>query len=236
MMRMVKMELVVFGQYLKQLLFTMAFTVTCVAVGVGSISIIPSTAFVVMIFSFSMAGAVYDEQNAWGAYRMAMPLSRRDVVFGRYAFNLFTALGVSLIAAVITAVLVALGTMLPVQGFVADLLVWNEDTTASAIAGVVSCMCIGLALNSITLPVFFKFGHTKATQWLPFIMLLLSVLPFVVMGMIGGEPFALLEQALNTAQATGGMGMIGFGALVVALVVYGVSACVSIKFYEARSL
>ena len=66
MARMIKMEAVVFARYFKQLAFTMAFTMACVAIGMGTISAIPSIAFVMMMFSASVSGSAYDEQNDWG--------------------------------------------------------------------------------------------------------------------------------------------------------------------------
>ena len=236
MKRMLKMELVVFGQYLKQLMFTMAFMGICVAVGMGTIAGVPSIAFIMMMFGLSMSGAAYDEQNSWGTYRMTMPLSRREVVLGRYAFNLCAALCAAAAASVVVAALVALGSVFPISGFAADLLAWNEETMVSAVAGMVSCGCIGLALSSISIPVYFKLGQTRATQWLPFIMMLLSVLPFVAIAVVGGEPLAILERAMGTVESAGGFGAIGAVALGVALGSYCLSAFVSIKLYEARHL
>ena len=93
-----------------------------------------------------------------------------------------------------------------------------------------------MALNSISLPVYFKLGQTKATQWLPFIMMLLSVLPFVALAVVGGEPLAILERAMGAVESAGGFGAIGAVAAGVALGSYCLSAFVSIKLYEARDL
>ena len=41
MARMIKMEAVVFARYFKQLALTMAFTMACVAIGMGTISADP---------------------------------------------------------------------------------------------------------------------------------------------------------------------------------------------------
>ncbi len=236
MARMIKMEAVVFARYFKQLAFTMAFTMACVAIGMGTISAIPSIAFVMMMFSASVSGSAYDEQNDWGAYRLVLPVSRRDVVLGRYAFNLLAALTASALAALLVGIFVLAGRLLPLTGFAADLLAWNEEVSMAAVAGMVSCACIALAMSSVTLPAYFKLGQTKATQWLPFIMLLLSVAPFVAIGFIGGEALEMLESAMEASRATGGFGPVGLGALAVALAAYALSACVSVRLYEGRDL
>lgn len=236
MARMIKMEAVVFARYFKQLAFTMAFTMACVAIGMGTISAIPSIAFVMMMFSASVSGSAYDEQNDWGAYRLVLPVSRRDVVLGRCAFNLLAALTASALAALLVGIFVLAGRLLPLTGFAADLLAWNEEVSMAAVAGMVSCACIALAMSSVTLPAYFKLGQTKATQWLPFIMLLLGVAPFVAIGFIGGEALEMLESAMEASRATGGFGLVGLGALAVALAAYALSACVSVRLYEGRDL
>ena len=150
-----------------------------------------------MMFSASVSGSAYDEQNDWGAYRLVLPVSRRDVVLGRYAFNLLAALTASALAALLVGIFVLAGRLLPLTGFAADLLAWNEEVSMAAVAGMVSCACIALVISSVTLPAYFKLGQTKATQWLPFIMLLLSVAPFVAIGFIGGEALEMLESAME---------------------------------------
>ncbi len=82
MFRMMRMEWVVFAQYLKQMLFTMLITMACLAAGMGSLAPLPSIAFAMVMFNMSTSGSAYDEQNDWGAYRLITPISRRDVVLG----------------------------------------------------------------------------------------------------------------------------------------------------------
>ena len=236
MLCMMKMEFTVFARYLKQMVFTLTFTMACVAAGMGTISVLPSIAFIMMMFSMSMSGAVHDEQNDWGAYRLVLPLSRRDVVLGRYAFNLLVSLCAAAGASVLVAALVLLGRALPVTGFAASLLAWNDEAMMAAVAGTVVCVFLGLVSSSVTLPAFFKLGQTKATQWLPFIMMLLSVAPFMVIAVVGGEVLATVEQMIQRLIETGGMGVLGVVAVVAALGVYAASACISIRLYEARDL
>lgn len=88
MMRMFKMELAVFGQYLRQLAFSILFMAVCFTVGVGSTCMLPGIIFMMGMFSLSNSASHYDEQNDWAAFRLTMPVSRRDVVLGRYLFVL----------------------------------------------------------------------------------------------------------------------------------------------------
>lgn len=109
MMRMLKMELVVFGQYLKQLSLSILFMAICFAAGMGSTSALPGIIFMMGIFSLSNSASNYDEHNDWAAYRLTMPVSRREVVLGRYLFVLVGALSLSLLVGVAILVLSMLG-------------------------------------------------------------------------------------------------------------------------------
>lgn len=236
MLRMMKMEFVVLKKYLKQIAFTMAFVVICFVAGMESLVSVPGMAFLMVMFSVSTSVSAYDEQNSWGMFRLVMPLSRRDVVFGRYAFNLLLACVAGLVAAALVAGFLALGAAVELPDFLADLAVWDAQQLEATLAASISCACIGLCLCSVTLPAYFKFGQTKATQYLPFIMLFLSVAPFLALGAIGGPLLDQVKDAIELTATTGGLGMVAFAALGISLAVYAASACIAVRLYAARDL
>lgn len=236
MLRMMKMEFVVLRKYLKQIAFTMAFVVICFVAGMESLVSVPGMAFLMVMFSVSTSVSAYDEQNSWGMFRLVMPLSRRDVVFGRYAFNLLLACVAGLVATALVAGFLALGAAVELPDFLADLAVWDAQQLEATLAASISCACIGLCLCSVTLPAYFKFGQTKATQYLPFIMLFLSVAPFLALGAIGGPLLDQVKDAIELTATTGGLGMVAFAALGISLAVYAASACIAVRLYAARDL
>lgn len=236
MLRMMKMEFVVLRKYLKQIAFTMAFVVICFVAGMESLVSVPGMAFLMVMFSVSTSASAYDEQNSWGMFRLVMPLSRRDVVFGRYAFNLLLACVAGLVATALVAGFLALGAAVELPDFLADLAVWDAQQLEATLAASISCACIGLCLCSVTLPAYFKFGQTKATQYLPFIMLFLSVAPFLALGAIGGPLLDQVKDAIELTATTGGLGMVAFAALGISLAVYAASACIAVRLYAARDL
>lgn len=236
MLRMMKMEFVVLRKYLKQIAFTMAFVVICFVAGMESLVSVPGVAFLMVMFSVSTSASAYDEQNSWGMFRLVMPLSRRDVVFGRYAFNLLLACVAGLVATALVAGFLALGAAVELPDFLADLAVWDAQQLEATLAASISCACIGLCLCSVTLPAYFKFGQTKATQYLPFIMLFLSVAPFLALGAIGGPLLDQVKDAIELTATTGGLGMVAFAALGISLAVYAASACIAVRLYAARDL
>ena len=236
MLRMMKMELAVLKKYLKQITFTMLIVIVCLVAGMGSLMSVPGVAFLTVTFSVSMSASAYDDQNGWGSYRLVMPVTRREVVQGRYALNLLLAIAAAAIAAVLMTAFIALGSAVELPEFLANLAVWDNQQLEVTLAASTSCACIGLCMCSVTLPAYFKFGMTKVTQYLPFIMIVLSVAPFLVLGVIGGPLLDQVKGAIELAETTGGLGLIAFAALAISLAVYAASSFIAVRLYSARDL
>lgn len=236
MLRMMKMELAVLKKYLKQITFTMLIVIVCLVAGMGSLMSVPGVAFLTVTFSVSMSASAYDDQNGWGSYRLVMPVTRREVVQGRYALNLLLAIAAAAVAAVLMTAFIALGSAVELPEFLANLAVWDNQQLEATLAASISCACIGLCICSVTLPAYFKFGMTKATQYLPFIMIFLSVAPFLVLGVIGGPLLDQVKGAIELAETTGGLGLIAFAALAISLAVYAASSFIAVRLYSARDL
>lgn len=236
MLRMMKMELAVLKKYLKQITFTMLIVIVCLVAGMGSLMSVPGVAFLTVTFSVSMSASAYDDQNGWGSYRLVMPVTRREVVQGRYALNLLLVIAAAAVAAVLMTAFIALGSAVELPEFLANLAVWDNQQLEATLAASTSCACIGLCMCSVTLPAYFKFGMTKATQYLPFIMIVLSVAPFLVLGVIGGPLLDQVKGAIELAETTGGLGLIAFAALAISLAVYAASSFIAVRLYSARDL
>ena len=236
MLRMMKMELAVLKKYLKQITFTMLIVIVCLVAGMGSLTSVPGVAFLMVTFSVSMSASGYDDQNGWGSYRLVMPVTRREVVQGRYALNLLLAIAAAAVAAVLMTAFIALGSAVELPEFLANLAVRDNQQLEATLAASISCACIGLCMCSVTLPAYFKFGMTKATQYLPFIMIFLSVAPFLVLGVIGGPLLDQVKGAIELAETTGGLGLIAFAALAISLAVYAASSFIAVRLYSARDL
>ena len=236
MRRMVKMELVVFGQYLKQLFFSILFMAVCFAAGTGSTSALPGIIFMMGIFSLSNSASNYDEHNGWAAFRLTMPVSRREVVLGRYLFVLAGALSESLLVAAAALVLSMLGQASMLPEVVARVVRLDADAMQVGLFTLAFCSAVGFVIASVSMPVFFKFGQTKATQWLPFIMMFLGVAPFMIVGFMGGEAMMAAQRALAFAETPEGLAAFAAGACAFGLVCYAVSCVISLRIYSARDL
>lgn len=236
MMRMLKMELTVFGQYLRQLALTTVIMAVCLTIGMGSTASLPGIIFMMEMFSLTTSASHYDEQNDWAAFRLTMPVSRRDIVTGRY---LFVFLG-SLVCAALTVfgalVFAGLASVDMLPEGVADVVRLDADAIRVGGFTLAVCSAMGMLTASVSMPMFFKFGQTKATQWLPFIMVLLGMAPFMVVGFMGEEALVAAQQALSFAETPEGLMSFAVGAVVFGVVCYVVSALVSLQVYKARDL
>ena len=76
---------------------------------VGAIAAI--TAMLPFMFLFSLAAT--DEQNGWERFRLTMPITRRQVVFGRYASLALLTVAAALFGLLLAAVIIGVATALP---------------------------------------------------------------------------------------------------------------------------
>ena len=235
MMRMVKMELVVFGQYLKQLSFSILFMAVCFAAGTGSTSALPGIIFMMGMFSLSNSASNYDERNDWAAFRLTMPVSRKEVVLGRYLFVLAGALSVSLLVGAAALVLSMLGQASMLPAVVARVVRLDADALRVGLFTLAFCSAMGFVIASVSMPVFFKFGQTKATQWLPFIMMFLGVAPLVIVGFMGEEAMMAHSRRWLFAETPEGLAAFAAGTCAFGLVCYAAS-CAPLRIYSARDL
>ncbi len=240
MMRMLKMEFTVFGQYLRQLSLTMVIMAVCITIGSGSAVSLPGIIFMMTMFSFTMSASHYDEQNNWAAFRLTMPLSRRDVVLGRYLFVFLGSCACAALAALGALALAGLASVDVLPAGVADMV--RLDAEGALIGGFTLAVCgaMGMLTASVSMPVFFKFGHTKATQWLPFIMIFLGMILFLTVGLMEGEAISTLQRALSFAETPEGLAeglpLFTMGASAFGVACYVASALVSLRVYRSREL
>ena len=183
-------------------------------------------------FMFLFSVSALDEQNGWERFRLALPLSRRQVVFGRYASVLLamagSIVGTLALAFAITAVaqLISGGdpsSPLACAGY--D----NNPPTAILACAVMAALVI-LVGCSVALPLIARFGVTKASRFIPLAVVL--VLAFGVG--FTGEYFTAVDffEVLESANAVAFMTV----ATVLVLAIYAISALFTVKLYEKREL
>jgi ABC-2 type transport system permease protein len=118
-----------------------------------------------------------DEQNGWQRFRLALPFSRKDVIFGRYLSCLIDD-GMAMAVSYLLGLLCIGGAALlkdagiDVLSEEAPVLADSLELFISALAGA----AITILMMAFVLPFVAKMGLTKATRLFPMVFVLLTML------------------------------------------------------------
>ncbi|WP_165053974.1 MULTISPECIES: ABC-2 transporter permease [unclassified Adlercreutzia] len=237
MKAMILSDLTTMRRILIQLLGIMAAVSLFLAVTVETLAATAACAAVMIPFMFMFNVAAYDEINKWESFRLAMPMSRRGVVAGRYAsLLLVTALSLGVSVACSFAVTGAAALLSGAMGQGApleSLLLENNPPEMIVAAGLMGTAAV-LVASAVTLPLIMRFGMSLATRLLPLAMLCgaggfcLAVDNGLLAGLL---PAGGLESLFN-----GGFAGLFAALVVVPLVLYAVSLVVSLRVYRSREL
>ena len=241
MKRAYLIELTVFRDYGKQLLalgFLVAVLVGCVLLTVPAAPAINTCMFFMM---GAMGAAAYDEQNDWGRFRLTLPLSRRDVVLGRYGAIVTLGLGGMAVGVLAALALGVVASAVELPGELSEALSLSGDTLSGMAFATTFCLLIGATVASVVTPIYFRLGQTKATQLLPTIIVMIFVLPVVFLGnsgLLDGAIPGLDQIAAFLAYIETPEGLVvGCAGMVAATaVILAASAALSLRLYETREL
>lgn len=231
-------ELTVLTGYIKQLLPIAAIVGIFIAIGTGNT--VALAGIFVSMFSMmgAMAASAYDDASNWGAYRLTFPLSRRDVVLGRY--TAVTAMGVLGIAAgvllqVLAAVVGGLG-ILPSD--ISSTLTLTEGDILASVFSIFCCLFMGMTAAAFAIPVYFKFGNTKATQFLPMMVMGGYCLIMIAMGNLSQhvDVGSVVAQVVTWIETPVGVAFCAFAFIALTVLVLSLSAAVSMGIYARRDL
>lgn len=234
-------EMTIFRDYAKQLIALGALVSLCIGVGMQTPLAMPATLTCMFFMMSAMGLAAYDQLNHWELFRLTLPLSRRDIVLGRYAA--IVTLGLIGMAVGFAGALVSMACIgaMGIGGEVGDAFAFEPGMLS--VMAVVSCftLLIGSVVASVVTPLYFRLGQTRATQILPTIIVLLFVIPVVILGnsgmLDGGIPgMELLSGALEALDTPAGMAVGCVILVVLSAVALCISAAVSLKLYEKREL
>lgn len=181
-----------------------------------------------MMYLFSIFA--YDEMNGWERFRLTLPLTKRQVVYGRYVSTLIVS-----VASLLAAGLISLVFLAVVQGW-GSLGASTEIATPESPLVILDCGLAGfvfiIVLAALTLPVLMRFGMNKATRLIPLLVVVAVVLASVAIGNIsGGIDLTAVRAFLNDHMVA-----LTIGACVAAVVLYLVSAFIAARLYQAREL
>lgn len=195
--------------------------------------------FMLMIFSLNLSAQ--DDANGWSAYRLALPLSRRDIVLGRYA-----AIGALTLAGIATPCVVAplawlvrstlfgaadLGMDAAGLGTDEAIVVWGFVLVAIGIA-----LAIGSILPGAIVPLVFRFGSERVMKFYPFMMIILIVGPTIGLQYVGGGFIEALNAAFGAIANPVTMVVAILALFGAALLIAALSAAISLRLYRTRDL
>ncbi|MEC4273128.1 ABC-2 transporter permease [Adlercreutzia sp. R25] len=238
MKTMMLSDLLVARSMLLQMLSICVFVglVMCYAMDTTVGGIAAVAAMVPFMYLFTIAGM--DEQNGWERFRLTLPVSRRQVVLGRYASVLLVVLATTVVAILLGLAVAAVASAIaggqpdaPLAGLALD-----ANPPAAIAASALAAALVILMGASVALPLIARFGMTKATRFAPLVVVLVLA---VGVGLFGESIPALdLVTNLNTWLADGSWGAVAAlvaGVVAGALAVYAASAFVAVKLYEQRA-
>lgn len=241
MRRAYLIEMAVFRDYARQLLGLGLLVSLCIGVGMQTPLAMPATLTCMFFMMGAMGLAAYDELNHWGLFRLTLPLSRRDVVLGRYAA--IVTLGLMGMVVGLVGALLAMGVMgaLGIGGEVGEAFSFDAELMGPMLLVTSFTLLIGSVVAGVVTPIYFRLGQTRATQILPTVIVLLFVVPVAVLGnsgmLDGGIPgLDLLSGLLEALETPAGMACGVAACVAVSAVVLAASAALSLKLYERREL
>lgn len=188
-------------------------------------------AMVPFMYLFSVGSL--DEQNGWERFRLTLPLTRRQVIFGRYgstaAVAVAAAVGGLLMGTLITLVVGALGGE---EGWASGLSA-AQNPPEALLTSTLLTLAVFLLGAAVALPLMARFGMTKATRFVPLVVVLAMALGVAALetplssGVLAEWSAWVMGDALHGALLVG-------DALLAAVVLYVVSAFVAARLYEQR--
>lgn len=241
MRRAYAIEMTIFRDYARQLVGLGLLVSLCIGAGMQTPLAMPATLTCMFFMMSAMGLAAYDQLNHWELFRLTLPLSRRDVVLGRYAAIVtFGLLGMAVgLAGALAATGVATAVGLP--GELGEAFAF--DAGLLGVMAVTTCftLLIGSVVASVVTPLYFRLGQTRATQILPTVIVLLFVVPVAFLGnsgmLEGGVPgMGLVSAALEALDTPAGMAVGCVVLVALSAAALAISAAVSLRLYDRREL
>lgn len=236
MLVMIKTDFVTMKNYALQLLGIMLLVSVFICLGTGSFVAGIAALTVMLPFMYIFSIVAYDEMNGWERFRLTLPISRNQVVLGRYA-SILIVIALSIVLSLLVAGIICLAAMLlPQLEVIASFLEGLSLTTEVGHALLIAAILV--FITALVMPLFMRFGMTKATRIAPLVFLLLALAVIMFVGDFG-DTFAqsatfwefLLDPTPDQAPQSLLLCALIFAVM---LVPYGISAFVATRLYAKR--
>ncbi|RDB61578.1 ABC-2 transporter permease [Gordonibacter sp. 28C] len=184
-----------------------------------------------LAYSVGFTLVAYDERNDWERFRLTLPLSRADIIRGRYGtFVIMTLVGLA-VGALLTAIVYGLAQAMPdapILSALSEPLGWQV-----LLAMAVASIAFSLVLWLIALPLVARFGMTKAVRFIPLAFIILLPLG-TALAQKAGPPPAFVVDLVTWALTSEGTIVLALAVLAFVAVLSALSCLLSVKLYEKR--
>lgn len=184
-----------------------------------------------LAYSVGFTLVAYDERNDWERFRLTLPLSRADIIRGRYGtFVIMTLVGLA-VGALLTAIVYGLAQAMPdapILSALSEPLGWQV-----LLAMAVASIAFSLVLWLIALPLVARFGMTKAVRFIPLAFIILLPLG-TALAQKAGPPPAFVVDLVTWAVTSEGTIVLALAVLAFVAVLSALSCLLSVKLYEKR--
>ena len=186
MKRAYLIELTIFRDYGRQLLALGFLVAVLVGCGMQTVLAAPSIITCMFFMMGAMGAAAYDEQNDWGRFRLTLPLSRRDVVLGRYGAIVTLGLGGMAVGLLAAFAISAVASAVELPGELSQALALDADMLSGMAFATTFCLLIG-AVGFVS------------TLWIsdPYLIGISYALMGCAWAAMLAMPFTILTNALN---------------------------------------
>lgn len=230
---MIRTDLITMKNSLLQLMGILLIVGIAITLGMGSLlagaAAMASMLPVMYIFSIG----AYDEAEKWEQFRLTLPISRHQVVWGRYTSILLVTLGSAALALGMIGLEAIVASAFPGIPVLAALFGSFDLLADCGHLLVVAAAMLVVAAASV--PLFMRFGMTKGSRLMPLltIAVVVAAIWFADEASIANLPFlgTVLQGGADATLASLGLGA---GAIAIALTTFFASALVSIRLYEKR--
>lgn len=230
------LDFVVMRSAASSILLTSAVVVVALVVGMRSLlSPLAAVAAMVPLLVFTTLGAC-DDNGGWGSFRLALPLSRAQVVLGRYASLLLVALASGLVLFGLGAAVWMVASSAPGDFAVA---LCGSVGLGGLAAGVCVALSCALAACAVALPLFVRFGLSKGVRFVPLFVAIAFAFGMAAMSS-SGSPLEGTSWGIGFIQwlDAGEVHFLVAAVVVLAgvLLLYAASAFVAVRLYSKREL
>ena len=233
MKTMTSLDFVIARKYLVQEAVTTIPIGVVVSFFVGNIYTMPAAfaGIIPVVLGFTLLAL--DEKGNWEGFRLALPLSRTDVIAGRYATCALLAIAGIAFGLAIYALTLTVSLLAPNLPNASNL------STDVEIGFALAAPCIGalagLVMLAIVTPVTARYGMTKAMRLVPVVALfaICFCIAFASVTSAAASIEAAIDEAFASPASFAALLLI---AIALVAVIYVASCALSCKLYQRREL